>query len=190
MKSTSAVAVSIQGVLAMLSVMESSPYFFGMLSGNQVLGVEAEASAAPVREPQLQREADRAEGNLLPRHLRFFVKRDLEAFFAWLEIQRGEPRGVEKMHLVHARHGNQAERREQLDLGAGFFERFPNRALCSRLVVLHEAGGQRPIAVARLDGAAAQKHLALVFGHRADDEARILIVDVAALVAHPARQRV
>src|SRR3954470_5663369 len=140
MNSTSAVAVSIQAVLAMLSVMDSSPYFFGMLSGNQVLGMEAEAPAAPVRKPQLQREPDRAEGNLLPRHLRFFVKRDLEAFLAWLEIQRGEPRRIEKMHLVHARHGNDAERRQELDLGAGFLERFPECGLPSGLVVLHEAG--------------------------------------------------
>src|SRR5437588_11176162 len=58
------------------------------------------------------------------------------------------------------------------------------------LVVLHEAGGQGPVAVARLDGSSAQQNSPLKFRHTTYDQFGILVVDLAAVVADPARQRV
>src|SRR5690606_14634991 len=53
-----------------------------------------------------------------------------------------------------------------------------------------EPGGQRPVAVARLDGAAAEEDPSFMRRDGAHDEKRILVVDHAARVAQPSRQRV
>ena len=45
-------------------------------------------------------------------------------------------------------------------------------------------------AVARLDGPPAEQNLPFPFGHTADDQAGILVVNVAAGLAHMTRQRV
>ena len=54
--------------------------------------------------------------------------------------------------------------------------------------VLHEAGGHRPKAQARLDGAPAQQDPALPFGHAAEHQQRVLVMDHAAVRADVARQ--
>src|SRR4029077_14069456 len=60
--------------------------------------------------------------------------------------------------------------------------------LLQGLAVFHEAGRHGPEATAWLDGTAAQQDAALVVGHAADHEARILVMDRAAGLAHVARQ--
>src|SRR5258706_12347145 len=86
-----------------------------ILIGKNVLGVEAEAAFRAVLEPALEGRADGEEGDLAPRNRGFFEQRDLEGLLAGLEVQLEKARAVEKMHLIHARHGNQRERPAQLD---------------------------------------------------------------------------
>src|SRR6266850_5925366 len=159
-------------------------------SARQVLGVEAEGPALAVGEPALERQADRAEGDLLPRDRRLLDEGHFQRFLAGLELEVAQPGAVEEVHLVHPRHRDQRERLAELDDGARLLERLAKRRLRRGLVVLHEAGRQRPVAVARLDRAAAEKQAPLVLRDRADDQLRVLVVDLAAVVAHPARQRV
>src|SRR5258707_7664795 len=161
-----------------------------ILACDDVLGVEAEVAPGPVLEPALESRADGPESDLLPRNASLVEQRDLQRLLAGLEFEVEQPRAVEEVHLVHARHRDHAERRAELYIRAGFLERLAQRRLAGGLVVLHEPGGQGPVAVARLDRAPAQQQLARVLGDRADHQQGVLIMDHAALVADPARQAV
>src|SRR5574341_567768 len=152
--------------------------------------METERVLAAILEPALQGETDSAERDVLPRDAILLPQRDLQRLLARLELEARELRPVEEVHLIHARHRDEAEGRAELHARAGFFQRLAQRRLRGGLVVLHEPGGQRPVAVARLDRPAAEQELALELGDRADHQARILVVDLAALVAYPARERV
>src|SRR5436309_2702232 len=77
------------------------PHFFQLCD---VFGVEAERSLAAVREPVLERHADRAKGDLLPGDLAFLHHRHFQCLFARLEFEVAQPRPVVKVHLVHPRH--------------------------------------------------------------------------------------
>ena len=70
----------------------------------------------------------------------------------------------------------------------GFLQRLARGRRLQRLAVLQEAGRRGPVAATRLDGALAQQNAALPFGHAADHDARILVVNGAAGGAHRARQ--
>src|SRR6266850_5158334 len=153
----------------------------------EVLGVEAESPFPAIGEPVPQGCADRAKGDLLPGNPFLIEEGHLEGLFAGPEAQVQQPAEVEQMHLVHPRHRDHAERRAELDAGAGFLERLAQRRLARGLVVLHEAGGQRPVAVAGLDGPPAQQYFSLKFWNTTDDQPGVLIVDLAAVVADPAR---
>src|SRR5688572_33408467 len=110
--------------------------------------MEAESAATAVGEPALEREADGAERDLLPRNLGLLPERNLETFLAGLEFESQHARPVEKVHLVHVRYRDHGERRAELDPRAGFLERLAQRRFGRGLVVLHEARGQGPVAVA------------------------------------------
>src|SRR2546422_8217632 len=123
------------------------------LERRDVLGVEAESPFPAIGEPVPQGRADRAKGDFLPGNPLFVEEGHLEGLFTGPEAQVQQPAEVEEMHLVRPRHREHAERRAELDASAGFLERLAQRRLARGLVVLHEAGGQGPVAVAGLDGA-------------------------------------
>ena len=98
-------------------------------------------------------------------------------------------RAEHHVHLVRVQHVHDREQRADLDVARSASSSDSRRApVLRRLAVLHEAGGDRPEAVARLDRAPAQQDAALVFRHAADDDLRILVVNRAAAVADVARQ--
>src|SRR5438270_3126794 len=80
------------------------PLFLENTALCDVFGVEAEGSAPAICEPVLEGEADRTEGDLLPRDLAFFHHCHFECLFAGLEFEVPQPRPVVKVHLVHPRH--------------------------------------------------------------------------------------
>src|SRR5258708_27412625 len=161
-----------------------------ILACDDVLGVEAEVAPGPVLEPALESRADGPESDLLPRNVSLVEQRDLQRLLARLEFEVEQPRAVEEVHLVHARHRDHAERRAELDVRAGFLERLAQRRLAGSLVVLHEPGGQGPVAVARLDPSPAQPQLARVLGGPDRHQQGGLVMNHAALGADPARQAV
>src|SRR3989441_2226474 len=160
------------------------------LERRDVLGVEAESPFPAIGEPVPQGCADRAKCDLPPGNPFLVEEGDLEGLFTGPEAQVQQPAEVEEVHLVRPRHRDHAERRAELDAGAGFLERLAQRRLASGLVVLHEAGGQGPVAVARLDGAPAEENFSFKLWNAAYDQLGILVVDLAAVLADPARQRV
>src|SRR5258708_1476679 len=177
-------------VLAAQNVMKLRRSTRRILACDDVLSVEAEAAFGPVLEPALEGRADGTESDLGPRDVGLVEQRDLQRFLARLEFEVEQPRAVEKVYLVDARHRDHAEWRAELDPRAGFLEGLAQRGLAGGLVVLHEPGGQGPVAVARLDRAPAQQQPAPVLGDRADHQQGVLIVDHAAPVADPARQAI
>ncbi|CAN0620261.1 conserved protein of unknown function [Burkholderia multivorans] len=148
--------------------------------------MDAVVAGFAVGEEEAQRLADGRERDLVPRDVRFVEQANFEAFLARLERGVGQPREVEQMDLVYVRHVEQRKQALHLDARAGFLERLARGGLGGRLAHLHEACGQRPVAVTRLDRAAAQQHLIAPDGDRADDVARILVVDRAAVIADEA----
>ena len=81
------------------------------------------------------------------------------------------------MHLADPHHVHHGEQVLQFDLGAGFFHRLADGAIGQRLAQFHEAGRQRPEAVAWLDRPLAQQHLLAPHRHGADHVERVLVVD-------------
>src|SRR3970040_1530764 len=91
--------------------------------------MKAEGACLAVGEPALERQADGAEGDVLPRYAAFLEQRHFERLFARLEFQAEEARAVEKVHLVHVGHRDHAERLAQRHLRAGFLERLAQSGL-------------------------------------------------------------
>src|ERR1700694_4997058 len=146
-------------------------YRRSILARRDVFGVKAESPLSAIGEPVPQGRAQGAEGDLLP----------------------GNPPLVEERYLERLLPGSKPEDtqpRAKLDAGARFLQRLAQRRLARRLVVLHEAGGQGPVAVAGLDGAPAEENFSFKFRNATYDQLGILVVDLAALVAHPSRQGV
>src|SRR3954465_6480227 len=126
-------------------------------AGEDVLGVKAEDAAAAVDEPVPQRRRDRAERNLLPGDRRLLVQRDFERLLACHEVEVEQASAVEEGHLIDVGHRDQRERLAELNAGPGLLEGLACGGRGRGLAVLHEARRQRPVAVARLDRAAAEQ---------------------------------
>ena len=104
----------------------------------------------------------------------------LDGLGAGREVGVEQAGPVEQVDLADAHDVEHREQALQLDAGAGFLVGLAQRAFGGRLAELHEAGRQRPQAVARLDVAAAQQHLVAPHRHRADHVERVFVVDGAA----------
>jgi hypothetical protein len=81
------------------------------------------------------------------------------------------------VHLADAHHVDQGEESLHLDPRPGLLDGLAQGALEGGLAELHEAGGQGPQALSRLDVAPAEQHLVLPHRQRADDVERVLVVD-------------
>ena len=92
------------------------------------------------------------------------------------------------MHLIDVGHVDHGEQGVDVDVGAGFLEGFAGGRVRRRFADFHEAGGQRPVAEARFDGAPAQQYPALPFSDAADDDFRVAVMDFAAVGADVTRQ--
>ncbi|SOT39063.1 hypothetical protein F01_190089 [Burkholderia cenocepacia] len=148
--------------------------------------MHAVVAGGAIGEEEAQRLADGRERDLVPRDVGFVEQFHFEAFLAGFEGRVGEPCEVEQVDLVHVRHVEQREQVLHLDARAGFLERFARGGFRRRFAHFHEARRQRPESVARFDRAAAQQDLVAPDRHRADDVARILIMDRAAVIADEA----
>ena len=139
-----------------------------------------------VGKEKAQRLAHGGERDLVPGNFAFVEELHFETFLAGVDVDVEQTRQVEEMHLMHVRHVQQREQALDLDARARFLQRLARGAFARRFVHFHEARGQGPVAVARFDRAPAEQHLVVPDRHRADDVARILIVDGAAVTAHEA----
>src|SRR3979490_2217771 len=105
------------------------------LERRDVLGVEAESPFPAIGEPVPQGCADRAEGDLLPGNLFLIEEVHLEGLITGLEAEVHQPAEIEEVHLIRPRHRDHAERRTELDAGAGFLQRPPQHPPAPRLLV-------------------------------------------------------
>ena len=83
------------------------------------------------------------------------------------------------MYLVRVQHVHHGQQGTDLHLCLRLLERLASRAFLGRLAVFHEAGRDGPEAEPRLDRAPAEQDAAFVFGHAADDQLGVLVVDDA-----------
>jgi hypothetical protein len=138
----------------------------------------------------LERVAHGQEGDLVPGDLGLAEQARLQRLAARIEARAAQPRQVEEVHLPHARNADGAEEGPHLEVGAGFLAGLARGALGHGLAHFHEAGRQRPLAQARLDGALAQQHAIVQVGHGAHHHQRVDVVDLAAGRADGALTRV
>jgi hypothetical protein len=81
------------------------------------------------------------------------------------------------------RHVEHRKKWTKTDPGAGLFRRLALGALCGAFADFHETRRQRPLSVARLNGALAKKDAIAPDRDRADDRTRIDVMDLPAVVA-------
>src|SRR5688572_4091860 len=103
MNSTRTVATSIHAVLAasillMLSPCRPCAALGASIYHDQIFGVETEFRILQVLKIVLERDADGAESDLLPRDARFVAERHLERLLAGLEVELDHSREIEQMH--------------------------------------------------------------------------------------------
>src|SRR5450755_3606120 len=146
--------------------------------------MQFEASLAPVLEEAPQGFAHGAKGQFFPWDCGFGEQLRLDRLRPGREIAVEESGTVVEVQLPDANDIEHCEQALQFDACAGFLDGFTQRAFGRRFAEFHEAGGQRPQAIARLDVAAAEQHFVAPDRHGADDVERILVVDRA---AHAAR---
>ncbi len=145
--------------------------------------MKAELPLAAVLEVQAQRHRDRAEGEFVPRDFMLGEEAGLKRLLAGPEVEIQEACAVQDVDLANVRDVDQRIHVADFDSRAGFFCSFSGRRLRSGFVVFHEARRQRPLAIARLDGAAAQQDAVFPLGNGTDDHLRIAVMDRAAGIA-------
>ena len=90
---------------------------------------------------------------------------------------------IKEVNLADVADADQGERRVNLNVGAGFFARFAPCRLVRGFAIFQEAGVERPIAYARLDGTAAKKDFVFPGANAPDHQARVFLMDVGAAAA-------
>ena len=145
--------------------------------------MKPEASLRRIPEEVFEAVSDAAEGDLAPRNVNRRQQGDLETFIPGRMIRCGEAATIEKMNLIDVRDADHRKWRIDDDSRAGLLMCFATGRFGSRFTVLHETGGHRPESASRFDGAAAKEDAIFPGCHAADDEPRVLIVNVAAAAA-------
>ena len=141
----------------------------------EVVAVDARSA---VLEKTPQRKLDTGESDVMPRYISLGDERGVEAFGARADLRRAQLGAKEHVHLLRMQDVHDGEQGADFNVGQGLFVRFTRGRLLQRFVVFHEARGERPVAVTRLDGPAAE-HDAAVLGFRnaADDDLGIFVVN-------------
>jgi hypothetical protein len=151
----------------------------GTLSADSTGG---RGSAAAIFEEQLQCGRDCAERDFVPGNLALGEQAHLETLVARREVEVDQFGTKEDVHLLDVRNIEHREQRAESDSCACLFSCLALGALCGALADLHEAGRQGPLAVARFDRALAQENAVAPDWNRADDRARIHIMNRPAVV--------
>lgn len=95
---------------------------------------------------------------------------------------------VEEVDLVNMGNADQSERNGIGDHGTAFFPGFPDGGGMRGFAVFHESCRQCPETEAGFYGALAKEDAPFPFGDAADNQMRVLVVNVAALWANRTRQ--
>ena len=107
----------------------------------------------------------------------------LKALYTGGKIEVRQLGAEEHVHLADVRHIDQRIDAQVAHTGAGFLGRLANGRLLDGLTVFHEAGGQGPIAPARLDGTTAQQDLGAPGRDTTGDDVGVLVVNGVTAVA-------
>ena len=110
-------------------------------------------------------------GNLVGRE-----ERALEALATRRERLAAHACAIRDVQLSDVRQFELAVRREDLDVGASLLGGLTSGPVGHRLVEFEESGGDRPLAVGRLDRAAAEQDLSVPFDQAADHDQRVDVV--------------
>ena len=138
-------------------------------------------AATPVFEVAAQREIHAAEGDVVPGHLRLAYSIGPRGFPGSGPKRGSSSRARNITWTWSACSTWTTASSEPISTSASASsKRFAPRAVLRGFAVFHETGRDRPVTEPRLDRPLAQQDAALVLGHAADDEFRVLVMDRAA----------
>jgi len=150
--------------------------------------METVLSAATIRKEVFKGDGDGAKGDFIPRDFILPKQSQLKGFGAGGEVEIQQSRAINNMYLMNMRHADQRVHVAQFDAGAGFFQRFTQGGVRDAFPVFHEAGGQCPLAMARLDGAPAKQYTIFPYRQGTDHEPGVAIMNRPAGIANMARE--
>ncbi len=141
----------------------------------------------PIAQVAFERKIAARKRDIRPGNIALFDQFDLEAFAARSEARLGS-RARKKTWTCSAYRTLTTASNEPISTVAMASSSDSRAAPSCRLSPFsRKARRRRPEAAARLDRAAAEENLALPFGHAADDDLRVAVVDGAAGIANMAR---
>lgn len=152
--------------------------------------MKPETSLSGIFEVVFEAVGDAAEGDIAPRNVVRMQQGNLEAFIPGRVLGCSEAAAIEEMNLIDVRDADHRKWRVNNDPCASFLMCFTTSRFGSGFTVFHEAGGYRPEAAPRFDGSAAKQDATLPGSDAADDEPRILVMNVTATAADVPRQSV
>src|SRR6185312_8887656 len=123
-------------------------------------------------------------GELVPGNLPLLVETDLQAFGTDAEILIEQAGAKGHVYLRGVQQVRDRQQRADLHARQRLFERFACGRLRERLANLVEARRECPVASPRIDGALAEQDATVPFRDATHDDARVLIMDCAAGLAH------
>lgn len=135
----------------------------------------------------LEGDGDARERNVPPRYLGGRKQPGLDGLVTGSEYRFGERPTKEHVDLPCVNDIHQHKQGSQFDPGLCFLPGFPQGRVSQRFAEFHETGRYRPEPVTGLDRAPAQEDRAPVRNDAAHDEARVFIVNLAAIAADVAR---
>lgn len=128
------------------------------------------------------------ESQVLPWNFFRFDQDNFEALLAGGMFDGGQAAAIEKVDLVDMGDADHGKWGVDNDICPSFLKGFPNGGFAGRFAVLHEPGGQCPVAEAWLDRSPAKKNTVFPGSDATHHQSGIFIVNVAASLADMPRK--
>lgn len=152
--------------------------------------MKSEASLCGILEEVFEAVGDAAKGDFVPRNVIRLQQGNLEAFMPGRVRGCSQAAAIEEMNLIDVRDADHREGRVNHDPRASFLIRFTTSSLGGGFAVFHEACGHRPESASWFDGTAAQEDAILPGRDAANDQPRILIMNVTTTAADVPGERI
>lgn len=152
--------------------------------------MKTEDPAVAIIKIALQGKCDTAEGNVMPGDFARLEQRHFQAFFAGRIFRDSKVGAIEEVDLIDVGNADHGKRGVNDHFGARFLKGFSYGGISGRFAIFHKAGGERPRAEAGFDGPPTEQKAIFPGGDAADDQAGVLVMNVAAAGADMSGPRV
>lgn len=145
--------------------------------------MKTEEPIAAIFKVALQGKCDTAEGDVLPGNFARLEQCHFQAFYTGRIFRGGEVGAIEEMDLIDVGNADHGKGRINDDFGASFLAGFSYGGSGRCFAIFHKAGRERPVAEAGFDGAPTEQKAPFPGGDAADNQTRVLVMNVPATCA-------